>query len=386
MTLSLRMAASVTVVLICGGILGATVAAAQPVPVASPTQWLCSPHLVSDPCDLPSDTTDLGTGDVTPAHPLNETDKPVDCFYVYPTVSDQIALNAGLAAQPEIQSIASYQAARFSSQCRVFAPIYRQMTLIPGIVAGSLGAPLAPLAYSDVLAAWNDYLAHDNNGRGVIFVGHSQGTMMLRKLIHDEIDPNSELRGQLVGAFLMGGNVLTARNSTVGGDFESVPLCTNRGEIGCVVAYSTAGSDPLLSLFGNSSIDLLSAQLGLRTGPAYEVACTDPGPLSGNNGPVGFTIPSSPFAFGIISILLGYTSFPDGAPTSASTWTTSAERAVGACAEVNRYRMYRFHSTTPGQQVNELPLLSTHLVDMNLGYDRLVSIADQQIQTYLAGN
>lgn len=386
MTLRMRMAASVTAVQICGGFVSATAipAAAQPAPAAAPTQWLCSPDVASDPCDLPSDTTDLGTGDVTAASPVSEADKPVDCFYVYPTVSDQIALNADLTAQPEIQSIASYQAARFTSQCRVFAPVYRQMTLTPGIAGGLLGAPLAPLAYSDVLAAWNDYLAHDNNGRGVIFIGHSQGTMMLRKLIHDEIDPNPQLRSQLVGAFLMGGNVLTARGSTVGGDFQNVPLCTDQGETGCVVAYSTAVADPVVSLFGNSSIDLLSAPLGLRTGPVYDVACTDPGPLSGENGPVGITIPSSPFAFGIISLLLGYTSFPGGAPTSASTWTTSAERAVGTCTDVNGYRMYQFHLTTPGQQVNELPLFSTHLVDMNLGYDCLVSIARQQVQTYLA--
>ena len=28
---------------------------------------------------------------------------------------------------------------------------------------------------ADVLAAWNYYLEHDNQGRGVVLVGHSQG-------------------------------------------------------------------------------------------------------------------------------------------------------------------------------------------------------------------
>ncbi|BAH50603.1 DUF3089 domain-containing protein [Rhodococcus opacus] len=358
-------------------------AVAQPAP--PPVQWLCTPEMASDPCDLGSDTTDLGTGVVSAADQVDESDKPVDCFYVYPTVSDQLALNADLTPQPEVQSIASYQAARFSSQCRVFAPIYRQMTLTPGIEAALVGAPLAQTAYGDVLGAWNEYLAHENNGRGVILIGHSQGTMMLRKLIRDQIDPNPELRKKLVGAFLMGGNVTTARGSTVGGDFQNIPVCTEQGESGCVVAYSTAVADPTVSLFGNSSFDALSPVMGLPSGPGYQIACTDPAVLSGNTDPVGLTIPSSPFAFGIISVLLGYTSFPHGAPTSASSWTTIAERTVGGCTDTNGYRFYQFHLTDPtGQPVNELPLFNTHLVDVNLGYDRLISIAEQQTENWQA--
>ncbi|WP_257890550.1 DUF3089 domain-containing protein [Rhodococcus sp. USK10] len=384
----LSCAASATVLVGVGAVGFAAPSTAQPDPPSAPVQWLCSPHIGADPCDLPSDTTDLGTGEVTGSpEPGDEADKPVDCFYVYPTVSDQLALNADLTAQPEVQSIASYQAARFAGRCRIFAPIYRQMTFVPGIAAGLAGAPLAQTGYGDVLAAWNDYLAHDNNGRGVILIGHSQGTMMLRKLIHDQIDPNPALRRQLVGAFLMGGNVLTARGSTVGGDFQNIPVCTRQGESGCVVAYSTAVADPTVSLFGNSSVDALSPALGLPSGPGYQVACTDPAVLSGDPDPVGITIPSAPYAFGIISVLLGYTSFPQGAPTSPSTWTTSAERAVGRCTEVNGYHDYQFRVTDPSaQQVNELPLFNSHLVDINLGCDRLVSIAEQQTNSWLASS
>ncbi len=31
----------------------------------------------------------------------------------------------------------------------------------------------------DVKAAWNDYLARDNKGRGVVLIGHSQGSLIL---------------------------------------------------------------------------------------------------------------------------------------------------------------------------------------------------------------
>ncbi|AMY51843.1 hypothetical protein A3L23_00482 [Rhodococcoides fascians D188] len=53
---------------------------------------------------------------------------------------------------------------------------------------------------------------------------------------------------------------------------------------------------------------VLSAPLGLRTESEYQIARTDPAVLSGENLPTGITIPSSPFAVGVISLLLGYIS------------------------------------------------------------------------------
>ncbi|MCX5043021.1 DUF3089 domain-containing protein [Aldersonia sp. NBC_00410] len=368
--------------------LGAAVLSAPAVDAAPPagnTVWLCHPAIADDPCDLPQDTTDLSTGLVSAPPAVAEADKPVDCFYIYPTSSDQVALNADRTAQPAVQSIASVQAARFNSQCRMFAPVYRQWT-VPLIAAVFVDPGIAQVAYSDVLAAWNDYLAHDNDGRGVIFIGHSQGTVMLRKLIREQIDPNPELRNRMVGGFLMGGNVLTARGSDIGGDFANIPVCTRQGQNGCVVAYSTTQTDPALSLFGNSQLDLWSRLIGLPSGPAFEVACTDPAALSGDHRPVGLTVPSAPFAVGALSAMLDYTVFPKGSPRSASTWTTSSERATGSCVDKNGYRFYQFRGIGPDAQlVNEIPLLNAHVVDINLGLDRLVNIAGQQARSWLAG-
>ena len=38
-------------------------------------------------------------------------------------------------------------------------------------------------AYQDVRSAFFDYLAHDNDGRGIVFIGHSQGAGVLRRLL-----------------------------------------------------------------------------------------------------------------------------------------------------------------------------------------------------------
>ena len=104
------------------------------VPAASAkTTWLCRPGMANDPC-----TPGLGTTTFAPdgrqtgvTQPRQARDRGVDCFYVYPTVSDQPGRTRPLAIDPEERSIALYQAARYSQVCRVWAPMYRQLTL-PG--------------------------------------------------------------------------------------------------------------------------------------------------------------------------------------------------------------------------------------------------------------
>ena len=52
----------------------------------------------------------------TPSNP------PIDCFYVYPTVSPQPGILANLQIDPAETSVAEAQASRFSEDCRVYAP------------------------------------------------------------------------------------------------------------------------------------------------------------------------------------------------------------------------------------------------------------------------
>jgi pimeloyl-ACP methyl ester carboxylesterase len=88
--------------------------------------------------------------------------------------------------------VAEQQAARFSQTCRVFAPVYRQLTL--RAIFGEIPASAAAKAYGDVRSAWRDYLRNHNNGRGVVLIGHSQGTYMLRQLARDVIDRRPKVR------------------------------------------------------------------------------------------------------------------------------------------------------------------------------------------------
>jgi pimeloyl-ACP methyl ester carboxylesterase len=104
------------------------------------------------------------------------------------------------------------------------------------VLAGRPAAIDRNLAYGDVLDAWNYYLQHDNQGRGVVLIGHSQGSMVLTELIKREID-GKPIQKQLVSALLLGTSLPVPRDKDVGGAFQQVPLCRNSKQIGCVITY-----------------------------------------------------------------------------------------------------------------------------------------------------
>ncbi|MEU6565127.1 hypothetical protein [Nocardia nova] len=84
-------------------------------------------------------------------------------------------------------------------------------------------------------------------------------------------------------------------------------------------------------------------------------------------------------------MLLDYTAFPTGMPTSASSWTTSESRGTGHCVTTAGFHRYRIELAGT-DAMNELPLFNTHLADMNFGYDRLITIAEQQTRTWLGAH
>ena len=233
--------------------------------------WLCLPGR-EDACGRPLATALLnpgGYGAVEQVRPA--ANPPIDCFYVYPTVSRDAGMNSDMAPGVEEQAAAMVQFARFGTICRTFAPIYRQATVgsIAATMAGADPAPILDAAYQDVLAAWRHYLAHRNRGRPFVLVGHSQGTIHLIRLLATEIEGRPEAR-RMVSALLLGFNVEVPEGQVVGGSFRSTPLCTRVGQTGCVVSYVSFRAEappPAGALFGRASR------------PGMTIACTNPAAL-----------------------------------------------------------------------------------------------------------
>jgi hypothetical protein len=137
-----------------------------------------------------------------------------------------------------IREMAFAQVARFGATCRVFAPLYKQMTFGTYFGHADDHERRFAVAYADVLASFRWYLAHDA-GRRFALVGHSQGAQMIEKLLGALFDDDPALRARLVVAMPIGGDVHVADGSTTGGTFRNIPLCTTEDETGCVVAFGT---------------------------------------------------------------------------------------------------------------------------------------------------
>jgi len=355
-----------------------------PSPTASPaapsnTVWLCRPGLANNPCESDLTTTVVsadGTSTVEQVAPA--ADPPIDCFYVYPTVSGQPTQNANLQIDPEETAIAIQQASRFSQVCKVYAPMYRQATVKGILTRDGDRTASRDLAYGDVLSAWQDYLAHYNNGRGVVFIGHSQGTGMLTRLIASEIDPNPDMRGRLVSALLIGFNVTVAVGQDVGGDFQNVPACRSTDQTGCVVAYSSFNQPPPAdSGFGRTDTGPRASEM---VGKNVEVLCVNPASLPGGTGPLQAYFPTTTWG-----------SWPAGripANLRATPWVAYPELYTAHCGSSGGANWLQVDTTNiPGDQrpvVSEVPgpTWGLHLSDMNLAFGNLVDLVRQQAAAY----
>jgi hypothetical protein len=230
--------------------------------------WLCLPGR-SDVCSTPLATTALNTsGYGSTGRSTVAKDPPLDCFYVYPTVSRDPGMNSDLNVSEE-KGAAEVQFARFASVCRTFAPIYRQMTLgaVATYSAGGNVDAAAALAYRDVAAAWRNYLATKNDGRPFVLVGHSQGSLMLQMLIAREIENDPSVAARMRLAIIPGFNVFVPQGRLVGGTFKKTPLCSRPGETGCVIAYSS---------FRDKNVPPDGAMFGVAPQPGMTVGCVNP--------------------------------------------------------------------------------------------------------------
>jgi Protein of unknown function (DUF3089) len=344
------------------------------------TVWLCKPGLMNDPCTEPLTTTVVQTNGATSTEKAKPNKKaPIDCFYVYPTVSEQPTENANLEIEPQETQVAIDQASRFSEDCKVYAPMYPQITL-----AALNGGPISPAAsikaYEGVAAAFGEYLAKYNKGRGFVLLGHSQGSLLLEQLIKEQIDPNPALRRQLVSADLMGGNVLVPEGQLVGGTFQNVPICQAAAQTHCVIAYSTFLKEPPEgAFFGRPNSPLLGPGVENK---GEEVVCVNPALLS----QTGATGPLLPYA--------STTPFPGGlglvqeTPTGPTPWVAAPGEYTAQCHKENGASWLQVNPVgtpvDPPEYVKEElgPDWGLHLYDVNIALGNLVNTTAIQAAVY----
>lgn len=357
---------------------------------AAKTVWLCRPDRKPNPCTPGLSTTHHTPSFTAVTHPRPVRPAPVDCFYVYPTVSDQKTRHATLRIDPEERSIARWEAGRYSQYCRVFAPAYRQVT-VPYLLKTSKEswADLS-LPYGDVQRAFAEYLSRYSHGRGFILIGHSQGAALLRLLIRHMIDGNPALRRRLVSAIVLGGNVLVKRGSDLGGDFKHIPACRHRGELGCVIAFSAFSQIPPSNAAYGRVDGLFSRG---RASVGDEVLCTNPAALGGGSGVTESIVPTLPFAPGTLMGEL-LQPFESSLPRLNTVWAEVSGFSQARCVRSNGadvLELTPLHATrrsvsneAPRAAANPLigPVAGLHLEDANVALGNLIGIVRTETAAY----
>jgi hypothetical protein len=259
----------------------APAAAPAPLPSIAPdyakaSDWLCRPGLANNPCETNIDATIVkADGSMTVEKFTADPNAPIDCFYVYPTVSLDPFTQSDLIPGPEELNVVKSQLARLGSKCRIYAPMYRQFTL-GALRAGRGTGDAVPArgnradANADVDAAWKHYLEHDNKGRGVVILGHSQGAGQVNRLVSAMVDGKPD-QARLVSLITMGTSVQAPKGADVGGTFKSIPACRRADQTGCVITFSS---------YRDNIPPSENALFGVSRGES-ESLCTNPAALAG---------------------------------------------------------------------------------------------------------
>ncbi|HEV2361804.1 MAG TPA: DUF3089 domain-containing protein [Acidimicrobiales bacterium] len=303
----------------------------------------------------------MATGAQTPVEAGDAASSPFDCFYVYPTVSNEKTMNSDLVIGPGQTGAAVTQASRFSQVCKVYAPMYRQVTASGLAASPGLAVPArwGDIAYDSLLSGFQDYLAHYNDGRPIIFIGHSQGAAMLIDLLARVVDRDAALRSRMVVAIVLGGDVEVPTGKLVGGSFETIPTCSTAGESGCVIAYSTfPGEPPATALFGRPGVGV-ALQSGQSGSKGLSVVCVNPAAIGGG-----------------VAVLDPF--FPSGNPAGAAwvsypgLYTASCESSGGATwLQVSKANGPSDHRPVISELLG--PDWGYHTDDVNLALGNLVS-------------
>lgn len=122
----------------------------------------------------------------------------------------------------------------FARAGSVSAPRYRQASLYTRLTLRDDAREARAFAYSDILAAFDAWLARRPDGP-IVLAGVEQGADLLDRLIRERIAPDPAVRNRLAAAYLMD-TIIAAENLP-----KSIPPCSNRRQIHCVVAWSQVG-------------------------------------------------------------------------------------------------------------------------------------------------
>lgn len=158
-------------------------------------------------------------------------------FYIHPTTYlERDRWNAPLdhaESQSRAQLFVRSQASVFGGT-RVYAPKYRQAAFGAFLDTGEDATKALNLAYSDVLRAFDRFLAEETSGP-IILAGHSQGSLHLTHLLRDRVAKDPALARRIVAAYVIGWPVSAVADVPRMG----LGVCQGATDTRCIISFQS---------------------------------------------------------------------------------------------------------------------------------------------------
>ncbi len=157
-------------------------------------------------------------------------------FFVHPTsYQDKQHWNAprgDIVAEKQAEIFIRANATPFNKAPEIWAPRYRQATFGAFLTDAPEGTQALDAAYTDVLAAFDQFIEAIPESRPIILAGHSQGSFHLKRLLRDRV-AGTPLAKRIVAAYLIGWPISLEHDLPAMG----LPACAEPDQRGCVISW-----------------------------------------------------------------------------------------------------------------------------------------------------
>lgn len=167
-------------------------------------------------------------------------DRDVDVFLICPTVDTRSETNS-FDLNDKLKGNFIYaldmEKGIYEETGRLFSPYYRQMSINAYNLPETEREKAKQIAYEDISAAFRWYLDNENDGRGIILAGFSQGGEMCLELLKEYYGGESEeaeaLRDRLIAVYSIGWSVTEEMTEA----YPQIVPATGETDVGTVVSF-----------------------------------------------------------------------------------------------------------------------------------------------------
>jgi hypothetical protein len=175
--------------------------------------------------------------------PSSPDAKPVDVFFLYPTVYQQSSPSDPIVCaidNPQMQTDAraafSRTASAFETEANIYAPWYEQAAIqVLSLPFDQQQTIVGGQPTTDSIAAFDYYITHYNKGCPFILAAHSQGSNIMINLMADYMQKNPDVYKRMVAAYVPGYSITPQYLQ----QNPELKFATGPDDTGVIISYNT---------------------------------------------------------------------------------------------------------------------------------------------------